>query len=129
MALVLVEKRDRVAIVTLNDPDRRNSLNGPMVDEIVSTFDQLEADDDVGAVVITGAFTDPRSGAKVSRPDVTRMVEQAAATTASSVSASTDYLLAGENVGASKTNKADKLGVTVVQQEELWRWLAEAGVA
>ena len=29
-------------------------------------------------VVITGAFTDPRSGAKVSRPEVTRMVEQAA---------------------------------------------------
>ena len=55
MALVLVEKRDRVAIVTLNDPDRRNSLNGPMVDEIVSTFDDLEADDGVGAVVITGA--------------------------------------------------------------------------
>jgi DNA ligase (NAD+) len=81
------------------------------------------------AVVITGAFTDPRSGAKVSRPDVTRMVEQAAATTASSVSATTDYLLAGENVGASKTNKAEKLGVTVVAQDELWRWLAEAGVA
>ena len=38
------------------------------------------------SVVITGAFTDPRSGAKVSRPDVTRLVEQAAATTASSVS-------------------------------------------
>jgi enoyl-CoA hydratase len=55
MALVLVEKRDRVAIVTLNDPDRRNSLNGPMVEEIVSTFDDLEADDEVGAVVITGA--------------------------------------------------------------------------
>jgi DNA ligase (NAD+) len=81
------------------------------------------------AVVITGAFTDPRSGAKVSRPDVTRMVEQAAATTASSVSAATDYLLAGENVGASKTNKAEKLGVTVVAQDELWRWLAQAGVA
>jgi DNA ligase (NAD+) len=81
------------------------------------------------SVVITGAFTDPRSGAKVSRPDVTRLVEQAAATTASSVSANTDYLLAGENVGASKTNKAEKLGVTVVGQDELWRWLAEAGVA
>ncbi len=81
------------------------------------------------SVVITGAFTDPRSGAKVSRPEVTRMVEQAAATTASSVSASTDYLLAGANTGASKTAKADKLGVTVVGQDELWRWLAEAGVA
>jgi DNA ligase (NAD+) len=80
-------------------------------------------------VVITGAFTDPRSGAKVSRPDVTRMVEQAAATAASSVSASTDYLLAGENVGAAKTGKAEKLGVTVVGQDELWAWLAQAGVA
>jgi DNA ligase (NAD+) len=81
------------------------------------------------SVVITGAFTDPRSGAKVSRPDVTRLVEQAAATTASSVSGETDYLLAGANTGASKTAKADKLGVKVVEQDELWRWLAEAGVA
>jgi DNA ligase (NAD+) len=81
------------------------------------------------SVVITGAFTDPRSGAKVSRPDVTRLVEQAAATTASSVSGETDYLLAGANTGAAKTAKADKLGVTVVEQDELWRWLAEAGVA
>ncbi|KAB2352755.1 NAD-dependent DNA ligase LigA [Actinomadura rudentiformis] len=80
------------------------------------------------SVVITGAFTDPRSGAKISRPDVTRLVEQAAATTASSVSANTDYLLAGDNVGASKTAKAEKLGVTVVRQDELWRWLAEANV-
>ena len=80
-------------------------------------------------VVITGAFTDPRSGAKISRPDVTRLVEQAAATTASSVSAATDYLLAGDNVGAAKTNKADRLGVEVVGQDRLWAWLAEAGVA
>jgi DNA ligase (NAD+) len=80
-------------------------------------------------VVITGAFTDPRSGSKISRPDVTRLVEQAAATTASSVSSSTDYLLAGADVGAAKTTKAEKLGVTVVDQDQLWRWLAQAGVA
>jgi enoyl-CoA hydratase len=55
MALVLVEKRDRVAVLTLNDPDHRNSLTLPMVDEIVEAFDALEADDDVGAVVVTGA--------------------------------------------------------------------------
>ena len=55
MALVLVEKRDRVAVLTLNDPDRRNSLTGPMVDEIVEAIDALEADDGVGAVVVTGA--------------------------------------------------------------------------
>jgi len=80
-------------------------------------------------VVITGAFTDPRSGGKVSRPEVTRLVEQAAATATSSVSDKTDYLLAGANVGAAKTAKAEKLGVTVVGQDELWAWLAEAGVA
>jgi DNA ligase (NAD+) len=80
-------------------------------------------------VVITGAFADPRTGAKVSRPDVTRLVEQAGATAVSSVSASTDYLLAGANVGASKTAKAEQLGVRVVDQDELWRWLADAGVA
>jgi DNA ligase (NAD+) len=80
-------------------------------------------------VVITGAFTDPRSGAKVSRPDVTRLVEQAAATATSSVSGDTDYLLAGANTGAAKTNKANKLEVEIVDQDTLWAWLKEAGVA
>ncbi|MEU8118113.1 hypothetical protein AB0C21_05335 [Spirillospora sp. NPDC049024] len=53
-----------------------------------------------GHCVIIGAFTDPRSGAEISRPDVTRPVEQVAATTSSSVSATTAYPLAGDNVGA-----------------------------
>jgi DNA ligase (NAD+) len=80
-------------------------------------------------VVITGAFTDPRSGGKVSRPDVTRLVEQAGATAVSSVSSTTDFLVAGANVGEAKTKKADKLEVRVVGQDELWGWLATAGVA
>jgi DNA ligase (NAD+) len=80
-------------------------------------------------VVVTGAFTHGLSGAKISRPDLTRLVEQAGATAASSVSASTDYLLAGANVGAAKTDKAAKLGVEVVDQDQLWAWLREAGVA
>jgi enoyl-CoA hydratase len=44
-----------VAIVTLNDADRRNVLTLPMVDGIVAAFDALEADEGVGAVVVTGA--------------------------------------------------------------------------
>jgi len=54
MSLVLSEVVDGVAIVTLNDPERRNALNLEMVDEIVETFDRLEADTSVGAVVVTG---------------------------------------------------------------------------
>jgi enoyl-CoA hydratase len=55
MALVRCEIAHRVAVITLDDPERRNALNLPMVQEIQATFDQLDADDDVGAVVITGA--------------------------------------------------------------------------
>src|SRR3954447_4269610 len=79
-------------------------------------------------VVVTGAFTHGVTGAKISRPDLTRLVEQAGATAASSVSASTNYLLAGANVGAAKTDKAAKLGVEVVDHDKLWAWLHEAGV-
>jgi enoyl-CoA hydratase len=55
MSAVLLEMRDRVAVVTLNDPDRRNALNHEIVREIGEIFDRLESDDGVGAVVVTGA--------------------------------------------------------------------------
>src|SRR3954464_5096443 len=80
-------------------------------------------------VVITGSIADPRSGEKVPRPAFQRLCERAGATTASSVSASTDLLITGTDVGASKTAKADKLGVAVVDQDEVWRDLIAAGVA
>jgi DNA ligase (NAD+) len=79
-------------------------------------------------VVVTGAFADPDSGGKVARPEIVRLLELAGATSASSVSASTTYLVTGENVGAAKTDKAAKLGVEVVDQAQAWRWLAEAGL-
>ena len=55
MTLVNVDVNDGVAVLTLNDPDRRNALNLPMVDEIVEAMDNIEADAGVGAVVVTGA--------------------------------------------------------------------------
>ncbi len=54
MSLVRTDIQDGVATVTLSDPDRRNALTMPMVTEIVDTFDALEDDPAVGAVVITG---------------------------------------------------------------------------
>ena len=44
-----------VAVVTLNDPGRRNALSGPMVAGMVEAFDSFESDSAVGAVVVTGA--------------------------------------------------------------------------
>ncbi|MGH9305937.1 MAG: enoyl-CoA hydratase [Acidimicrobiales bacterium] len=53
--LLRVAMQDRVATVTLNDPDRRNALSLGMVDALGRAFDELEADGaEVGAVVITG---------------------------------------------------------------------------
>ena len=54
MTFVQTEISDGVATVSLDDPDRRNALNAEMVDEIIATFDTIEADPAVGAVVVTG---------------------------------------------------------------------------
>jgi len=52
---VLVDIVDGVATVTLNEPDKRNAISLGMVEGIGEAFDTLEADDDVGAIVVTGA--------------------------------------------------------------------------
>ncbi|GAA1646251.1 NAD-dependent DNA ligase LigA [Kribbella alba] len=77
-------------------------------------------------VVVTGAISDPRSGEKVARPAFQRLCEKAGATIASSVSASTDLLITGADVGAAKLTKAEKLGVAVVDQSEIWQQLLAA---
>src|SRR5918912_3619133 len=52
---VVIEKRGRVAVLTINRPDKLNALNIPTRNEILAAFDQLEKDDEVRVVVITGA--------------------------------------------------------------------------
>ena len=60
------ETREGVAIVTLVDVERRNAMTATMVREIVETFDAIEADDGIGAVVVTGHAPAFCSGADVS---------------------------------------------------------------
>src|SRR5262245_14786534 len=55
MALVNVAVADRGATLTLNNPEERNTLTAPMVAEIIATLAGLEADEGVGALVVTGA--------------------------------------------------------------------------
>jgi len=56
VTLVRSERRDGgVAVITLDDPDRRNALSLPMVEELVAAIDDMEADESVGALVVTGA--------------------------------------------------------------------------
>lgn len=53
--LVTVDVVDRVATITLDNPKERNALSAPLVAAIVEAMDAAEADDGVGALVITGA--------------------------------------------------------------------------
>jgi len=52
---VLVEKRDQVAIITLNRPEVRNAFNGDLAREMDEAFKEVAQDDDVNAIVLTGA--------------------------------------------------------------------------
>ena len=54
MSYLRTEITDGVAVVTLNDPDRRNAVNLDMNEEILAAMDEIEADESVGAVVVTG---------------------------------------------------------------------------
>jgi enoyl-CoA hydratase len=53
--LVLFNVDNHVALITVNDPDRRNAITDPMSAQLRTAVEQAEADPDVHAVVITGA--------------------------------------------------------------------------
>lgn len=52
---VLVHVEDRVAVLTVNDPDRRNAVTFEISAALRSAVDAAEADPDVHALIITGA--------------------------------------------------------------------------
>ncbi len=52
---VLLEREGRVAILTINRPNKLNALNEEVRDLTLGYLEEIENDDDVGVVVITGA--------------------------------------------------------------------------
>jgi enoyl-CoA hydratase/carnithine racemase len=47
--------RDRILTVTLNRPERLNAFNVPMLRDLLGVLDEADADDEVRALVVTGA--------------------------------------------------------------------------
>lgn len=54
MAEVLLERSDRVAVITVHDPERRNALTVDLSDQLAAAVRSCEDDPDVHAVVVTG---------------------------------------------------------------------------
>jgi DNA ligase (NAD+) len=64
------------------------------------------------SIVISGTFE------KHSRDELKNMIEQHGGKNVASVSSKTTYLLAGENIGPAKLEKAEKLGIKIISEEE-----------
>src|SRR2546425_9406329 len=52
---LLEELKDKVAVLTLNRPDRLNAMSPPMLDALLEALPRLAADPQIGGVVLTGA--------------------------------------------------------------------------
>jgi enoyl-CoA hydratase len=62
---VTIERDGAVAVLTLDDPRRRNALSAAMITEIAAALDDLESDPEIQAVVITGAGSAFCAGAEL----------------------------------------------------------------
>ena len=52
---ILYEVEDHILTITLNRPEKLNAFTGIMMQEMIDAFDRADADDDVKAIIITGA--------------------------------------------------------------------------
>jgi 2-(1,2-epoxy-1,2-dihydrophenyl)acetyl-CoA isomerase len=63
METLVVERSEGVVTVTLNRPDRKNAINGPMWDELLAIFTEVGSRADDRVLVLTGAGDGFCSGA------------------------------------------------------------------
>lgn len=62
---VLIERQGRVGVLTLNRPEQLNALNDTLIDALGAALLQLDADDGIGAIVITGSDMAFAAGADI----------------------------------------------------------------
>ena len=84
--------------------------------------DQLPTSDLLAgkSIVVSGVFN------KVSRKELKDLIEKHGGKSVGSVSAKTSYLVAGENMGPSKLEKAEKLEVDIINEDEFLNLIGKA---
>ena len=73
------------------------------------------------SIVISGVFT------HYSRDEYKALIEQHGGKNVGSISGKTSFILAGDNMGPSKLQKAEKLGVQIVSEEEFLEMIKDEG--
>jgi DNA ligase (NAD+) len=104
------DERNRVLVGRLKAYGLQMSLSG---DVLAERSDKLKG----LSFVISGTFTHH------SRDDYKAMIERYGGKNSSAVSGSTDYILAGENMGPAKLAKAGKWGIKLINEEEFLKWI------
>jgi DNA ligase (NAD+) len=74
-------------------------------------------------VVVSGKFT------LHSREELKALIERHGGKNQSGVSSNTDFIVAGENMGPAKLQKAEKLGVTILSEQQFIELLGDSGTA
>ena len=64
---ILYSVSDRILTITLNRPERMNACTVQMYEELIAAFDRADADDDVKAIIVTGAGKAFCAGADLER--------------------------------------------------------------
>src|SRR5439155_21192034 len=62
---ITAELAERILTITLNRPERLNAWTPTMARELIEAFDRADADDEGGAVIITGAGRGFSAGAEL----------------------------------------------------------------
>lgn len=52
---ILLKKEEKIAVITINRPESLNALNALTIKEISSVLDELQSDDEVRAIILTGS--------------------------------------------------------------------------
>ncbi len=63
--MIVVETRERVGLITINRPKQLNALNDRVMDEIGDAMTKFDADESIGAIVITGSDRAFAAGADI----------------------------------------------------------------
>lgn len=82
--------------------------------EIIEQFKEGQTDKLAGlSIIVSGTFE------KFSREELKNFIELHGGKNVTSISAKTDYLIAGENIGPSKLEKAEKLKIPIISEDQL----------
>lgn len=122
MAIPEVGERIATSIVEfMSDNNNLNTIN--YLKEVGLQFAKTESNEPTSSklanlnFVISGVFT------QHSREEYKAMIERNGGKMLSSVTSNVDYLLAGNNMGPAKFEKANKLGINIISEEQFLNML------